>query len=419
MRDRRTCGCAGLVAVALACLTTVGCGTYLPDAPGRLVRAAKPGPVARATNAFAVDLYAKLADRDGNLFFSPYSISTALAMTYAGARGETERQMAEVLHFAMGQEELHPALSGFVDDLNARAEKAGVEFSVANALWGQKGYAFRDEFLDLVRANYGAGLREVDFAGATEAARHAINDWTERETRGRIADLIGPGILDELTRLVLTNAIYFKGAWAVPFRKRATRDAPFTLLGGEKAQVRMMHGTASFLYGEARGLQMLELAYVGGERSMVVLLPRKLDGLPGLEESLTREKLAKWLGIPRRRKVRVFLPRFKTACRFRLDETLKSMGMTDAFVYRVADFSGMTDKEALFVQAVLHKAFADVNEEGTEAAAATAVAVAPYKLTKPPPPPPVFRADHPFLFLIRDRRTGAILFMGRVTNPKE
>ena len=179
-----------------------------------------------------------------------------------------------------------------------------------------------------------------------------------------------------------------------------------------------MYRTASFLYGEARGLQVLELPYIGGELSMVVLLPTELDGLPELEESLTKEKLAKWLRKPRRQKVRVFLPRFKTTCEFRLGRTLTSMGMTDAFSQKVADFFGMDGTRGLFVQAVLHKAFVDVNEEGTEAAAATAVAVAPYKPTKPPPPPPVFRADHPFMFLIRDRQTGAILFMGRVMNPK-
>ena len=169
---RRMPACAGLVLAAVVCLMTTGCGTYPPDAQGRLVAAAKPGPVAAATNVVARDLNANLKGREGNLFFSPYSISTALAMTYAGARGDTERQMAEVLHFAMGQEELHPALREFVGDLNARAKKAGLELSVANALWGQKGYAFRDEFLDLIRANYGAGLREVDFVEATEAPRH-------------------------------------------------------------------------------------------------------------------------------------------------------------------------------------------------------------------------------------------------------
>jgi len=381
----------------------------------------KPEPVkpekavVGGNNAFALDLYGKLREREGNLFFSPFSISTALAMTYAGARGETEAQMAKVLHFPPGREKLHPACKTLIDDLNARQEKGGYELSVANALWGQKGYGFGKVFLHVTRTYYGAGLNEVDFVKAAEAARQRINKWTEEKTRGKIKDLIPPGVLTELTRLVLTNAIYFKGDWAAQFDEKATRDAPFTLLDGEKVDVPMMHQREDFGYMERETFQALALPYVGKELSMVVFLPKEVGGLAELEKSLTAKNLAKWLPALRKRKVRVWLPKFKMTSQFRLDKTLMAMGMADAFT-RAADFSGMNGKKDLFISAVIHKAFVDVNEEGTEAAAATAVVVGITSVA--PRRHVVFRADHPFLFLIRDNKSGSILFMGRVVNPQ-
>ncbi len=367
-------------------------------------------------NAFALNLYGKLKDQEGNLFFSPFSISTALAMTYAGARGETEAQMRKALHFYMGQRGLHPACKSLIEDLNARQKAGGYELSVANALWGQKGYGFLKEFLDLTRENYGAGLNEVDFAGATEAARQGINKWAEDETRGKIKDLIPPGVLNALTRLVLTNAIYFKGNWASQFKKGDTQNAPFTLLDGKKVNVPMMQQTRKYPYLKTDTFQALELPYVGEELSMVVLLPRKVDGLADFEKSLTHKGLTEWVEALRKEEVAVYLPKFKMTSSFSLSEVLQSLGMPDAFSLGLADFSGMTGNKDLFISAVIHKAFVDVNEEGTEAAAATAGVMA---LERVPAPPPVFRADHPFLFLIRDRRTGSILFMGRVVNPQQ
>jgi len=390
-------------------------------------------------NAFALDLYAKLREQEGNLFFSPFSISTALGMTYAGARGETEAQMAKVLrfpsdevhiavqveqqgfqaqkilHIPWPQEKLHPAFKALIEDLNARQKKGAYELSVANALWGQKGYAWLDEFLKITRDNYGAGLREVDFVTDTEGARKTINDWVEKETKEKIKELVPAGVLDELTRLVLTNAIYFKGKWASQFEKEATQDAMFMPggPGGEHLMVPTMHQTEDFGYMETEGFQALELPYVENELSMIVFLPKKMDGLAELEKSFTADNLAKWLPELHKQEVQVELPRFKMTSEFRLDQVLKSMGMTDAFSLPPADFSGMDGKKDLFISAVLHKAFVDVNEEGTEAAAATAVVAVGGRVLER------FRADHPFLFLIRDNRTGSILFMGRVTNPQE
>ncbi|MFQ5869160.1 MAG: serpin family protein [Candidatus Zixiibacteriota bacterium] len=370
--------------------------------------------VVQGNNAFALDLYAELKNRDGNLFFSPHSISTALAMTYAGARGSTERQMAQVLHFELGQEGLHPAFRELFMELNSRQGGRRYELSVANALWGQKGYRFLEEFRELVRKNYGGGLNQVDFVKASETARRTINTWVEGETRGRITDLLKPGIINSWTRLVLTNAIYFKGYWASRFKEELTEEAPFTLVTGGKVNIPMMHLNGEFRYMETDDFQALELPYLGGDLSMVVFLPKETEGIRNFEPSLTAGDLKKWLARLREQEVLVALPKFKMTCDFRLDQTLKSMGMTDAF--EEADFSGMTGRKELFIAAVVHKAFVEVNEEGTEAAAATGVVVA---LKSAPPSQPVFRADHPFLFLIRDLGSNSILFIGRVMDPRE
>lgn len=398
---------ASLILAALA----IGYGTGALSDVGK----ADKKVVVRGNNAFALDLYATLKDLDGNLFFSPYSISTALAMTYAGTRGNTQAQMARVFHFDLDQEDLHPAFRVLINQLNAQGKRRGYQLNIANALWGQKGYRFLKEFLDLTRTNYGAVLNEVDFTSeaAREVARRRINTWVEKQTKGKIKDLIKPGILNELTRLVLTNAIYFKGDWASQFEEEQTKLSPFTVRVDKKIDVPMMCQSGDFKFMEEAGFQMLELPYVENELSMVVLLPKKMDGLAELEDSLTADNLKEWLGSLREQRVNVYLPKFKITSEFRLDKTLKSMGMTDAFSPE-ADFSGMTGDTDLFISAVLHKAFVDVNEEGTEAAAATGVV-----MEMCVSPVLFFRADHPFIFLIRDTRSGSILFLGRLMNPLE
>ena len=368
--------------------------------------------VIAGNNEFALELYAKLRENKGNLFFSPYSISTALAMTYGGARENTAKQMAEVMRFTLEQKKLHPAFAELIKDLNA--EKKGYQLSVANALWGQEGYNFLADFIELTKNNYGAGLNEVDFANATEDARQTINAWVEKQTQDKIKELLKPGIINELTRLVLTNAIYFKGNWAVQFKKEKTKDALFTLPDGKKIDVPMMNQTGNFKYGEGEGLKILEMPYVDGELSMVILLPEKDDGITDLEESLNTKNLKQWLQGIVKQEVIVALPKFKTTSEFLLNKVLESMGMTDAFSGKEADFSGLNGtKHDLYITAVVHKAFVDVNEEGTEAAAATAVIIG----TKSARQTTTFRADHPFIFFIRDTRSGGILFMGRVEKP--
>jgi serpin B len=370
--------------------------------------------VVEGSNRFALDLYARLrTGKADNLFFSPGSLSIALAMTYAGARGQTAEQMAQVLHFGLPQEKLHPAFG----DLRRAWDFKGKDdnrLSVANRLWGQQGFHFLPGFLAVTRERYGAELAQVDFTRQTEQARQRINAWVEEQTQGKIQDLIPTGVLDAMTRLILTNAIYFKGEWTEPFRKEATQVAPFLISASQHTEVPLMYRMDGFRYWAGDGLKVLELPYGKGDLVMLVLLPDEIEGLSALEARLTTDSLSRWQSGLRRQEVRVNLPRFKLTSQFQLADVLKAMGMTRAFTPGEADLTGMSSEEELFLSAVIHKAYVDVNEEGTEAAAATGVAV---KSARAILKPAVFRADHPFVFLIRDNRTGSILFLGRLMNP--
>jgi serpin B len=370
--------------------------------------------IAKANNQFAFDLYGHLGRGEGNLFFSPTSISTALAMTYAGAEGATEKEMASVLRFTLAETEVHPAFASLMATLNA-PKKDTYELRIANRLWGQAGYGFLPNFLTTTRKQYNAELAQVDFVKEAEKSRLEINAWVEEQTNNKIKDLMPPNSATDLTRLVLTNAIYFKGKWRHEFDKKVTKNAPFTVSAREKVDVPLMFESERFKYSETADLQLLEMGYKGDDLSMLVLLPKKVDGLPRLEKDLTAANLDKWSSAMRVQEVQTYLPRFKLTEQFQLNSTLAEMGMPSAFDPGKADFSGMNGKRDLFISAAVHKAFVEVNEEGTEAAAATGIAVG---VTSAPAEPKVFRADHPFVFMIRENRTGSILFMGRVVNPK-
>jgi serpin B len=382
--------------------------------------AAAPSPnvqkVVAGNTQFAVNLYDKLDAGDGNLFFSPFSISTALAMTSGGARGETARQMAQVLQFSLPAEELHPAFAELGSELKALQATGNVQIDVANSLWPQSGFPMRQKYLAFCEKYYGTSINPVDYKEHAEDARKKINDWVEDKTHKKIVDLLKPGVLNAATRLVLVNAIYFKGDWAKPFKAAQTHDEPFHVTAGTDVKAPLMQQTESFGYAEFPDLQVLELPYASNELSMVVLLPRKVDGIGSLEKQLTTENLILWTDKLEEQKVHVFLPKFTATSEFSLRGTLSGMGMTDAFTGN-ADFSGMDGKKDLFISDVIHKAYVKVDEEGTEAAAATAVIVRFGAMPPPAPPTPTFRADHSFLFFIRDNRTGSILFLGRVTNP--
>lgn len=370
--------------------------------------------VVQGNNEFALGLYQQLREEKGNLFFSPYSISTALAMTYAGARGNTAAQMAQALRFVLPQALLHPAFAALEAKLAGIGSKGQIQLKVANALWPQRSYPFLEAFLALVKQHYGVLITPVDY-GAAETARRTINAWVEEKTQQKIMDLIPPNLLTSRTRLVLTNAIYFKGNWANQFDKKLSKNKPFFVTPGEKVDAPLMTQERAYRYAAIGSLQVLELPYVGDDLAMVILLPDKLDGLAELEADLTAPNLQAWLGGLSRADVRVSLPRFKISRAAELKAALSAMGMPDAFIDGKANFAGMDGKEKwLYIAAALHKAFVDVNEEGTEAAAATAVVMNTKSM---PMPPAVFCADHPFVFLIRDKSTGSILFLGRVANP--
>jgi serpin B len=368
--------------------------------------------VVQENTEFGLELYQRLRVLEGNLFFSPYSISTALAMTYAGARGDTQTQMAQALHFPSDQNQLHPAVARLGERLENTGKLGQVQIRVANTLWPRTGFKFLKAFLALTKKFYRVRITPIDF-GDGEAARHTINAWVEERTENKIKELIAAGVLDDSTRLALVNAIFFKGNWANQFDPDLTSQALFLAAPGGQVQVPMMTRKHAFKYAEDDSLQVLELPYSGNDLSMLVLLPREVERLAKLEESLAVEKLEKWIKSLQETEVDVSLPRFGLNFPFRLDDTLKSMGMENAFSNK-ADFSGMDGSQELYLGAVLHKAFVEVNEQGTEAAAATAVVMQTKAIAFSPI---VFRADHPFVFLIRENSTGSILFLGRVVNP--
>jgi serpin B len=414
--------------MAMVVLVLAACGPAAPA--GEAARSAKQretspdvadqdlAGLVDGNSAFAFDLYQILREGRGNVFYSPYSISVALAMTYAGARGETERQMADALRFSLSQDHLHPAFNGLDLEMARRGEGAqgkdgeGFRLNVVNAIWGQAGYPFLPEFLDILAENYGAGLRVLDFSSAPEESRVTINDWVSEQTEGRIEDLIPAGVIDALTRLVLTNAIYFNAAWGSPFESSLTADGPFHLLGGGEVTVPMMKQTESLGYASGEGYQAIELPYDGHELSMVVLLP-DAGGFGGFEDALDAGRVDAIVGDLSYRQVALTLPRFEVESDFSLADALAALGMPDAFSSG-ADFSGMTGGRDLFISEVVHKAFVSVDEAGTEAAAATAVVMK--RLALPEEPVEVI-VDRPFIFLIRDIQTGAILFVGRVVDP--
>jgi serpin B len=364
--------------------------------------------LAAAQNRFALDLYRVLKESDENLFYSPYSIAVALSMAYAGARGETADQMAEVLHLGdLTQEGLHPAMNALQQGLTGQE---GITLTVANSLWAQEGYPFQEPFLDTLARHYGAGVRLVDYVepAAREEAREAVNRWAEEETNGRIEELITENMLNEMTRFILANAIYFNAKWDEPFLN-GTSEAPFYLLDGTEVTVPMMSRRAGTPYVAGDGYQAVELPYKGGGTRMVVVLPG--DGEFGdFEDELDQALIDEILAGFTTEDVKLYLPRFSYDAELDLVETLKTLGMVEAF-NPSADFSGMDGAGELLISAVAHKAFVAVDEEGTEAAAATGVVGEVTSM------PVMVRADRPFVFFIYDADLGTVLFMGRVLNP--
>ncbi len=427
------------LASPVAALVLAGCASSPPPepqeppnveevgAPGELVASQKTRVTAPAVppadlaalvagnTDFGASVYAKLAKPGENLFFSPLSITQGFAMAYAGARGTTEAQMAQALRFSLPPERLHPAMNALDLALRSHAGVAGEDpgtpptFRVVNAAWGQKGLAFEPAFLDVLAQHHGSGMRVVDFAAQPAALREGINEWVEGQTAGRIEDLLPEDAVTRDTRLVLTNALYFKGAWRSPFDANATQDAPFRTLEGGTRQVRMMRRSDVFPRMAGEGFDAVALPYVGRAFRMLVIIPHEgrfaevearlsagfLDGVrAGLKSSF----------------ISLGFPRFEVKQAFPLPEPLKALGMVDAFSDR-ADFSGMTGQQGLKLTHAQHQGFVSVDEQGTEAAAATAISAGPTSM------PEAFVVDRPFLFLIEDVETKGVLFLGRILKP--
>jgi serpin B len=430
------------VAVAMAVLITTGCQgsgdpaavqepdqvrsekqrITVPSAPKEDMDALVAG-----NTGFAFDLYHELVEggedgegQDGNLFYSPFSISQALAMTYAGARENTKAEMAEVMRFTLPDEQLHPAWNDLDLALASRGENAqasdgqGFRLNVVNSTWGMVGYPFLATFLDILAQHYGAGMYLLDFMADPAGCTDTINTWVEDKTEGRIEDLIPLGTISKATRMVLVNAIYFNAAWLYPFDEENTADGYFHLAGGGNVTAPLMVQEETFGHAAGTGWQAVELPYDGEELSMVVILPD--EGLfHDVEAGLDEVSLGAMLAALTPTRVELTLPKFTFTSDFLLNDPLKALGMVDAFTFGLADFSGMDGSQNLYIGAVIHKAFVDVNEAGTEAAAATAV-IMDFG-TSIPPDPIAVTVDRPFIFLIRDLQTGAILFVGRVMNP--
>jgi serpin B len=385
--------------------------TLLP-AQGRTPAPEPALAAAEAGQAFAWDLHRALVKGDSNLFFSPYSVSACLAMVRAGASGKTAAQMDRVLRTTGLDAAAQLTLAKALVPRKVRegwgkttTQVSAYELNIANAMWGQAGFTFQDDFLSILDKTFGAPLQLVDFRQSAEV-RTLINSWVESRTNRKIKDIVPEGLPTPDTRLALGNAIYFKAAWAKEFSKRATRPETFTTMSGKKMHTPLMHRVGHYAYAAIGDLQVVEVPYRGGDVSMIVVLPKAHDALPALEAKIDAKAVAGWRGALRSARVRLKLPRFKFTCATDLATVLPAMGMKDAFHPKRANFTGMTTQEPLFVGTVLHKA-------------AATVAMMKLCSASRPAEPVSFIADHPFLFIIQHRKTGCVLFAGRVTTPEE
>ena len=369
--------------------------------------------VIEANNHFAINLYSQYKSEEGNIFFSPFSISTAMAMVYEGAEGKTAKEIKSVFGFPKYDNSRRNQYSNLLSEINKKDKEYALK--TANALWAEQDFNFLDKYLTTVEKYYGGKTTNLDFKNEPEASRLIINNWVEDKTNNKIKDLFPEGSIHPLTRLVLTNAIYFKAEWLKQFDVDKTRDKNFRVNPDKSIKVPMMQRTdrkSIFNYTQNEDLQILEMPYAGEDLSMLILLPFD-DDIEVLENSFTIEKLTEWKKSLRKRRVKIYIPKFKFETKYFLSETLSNLGMPTAFT-NSADFSGMTGTKDLKIDKVIHQAFIEVNEEGTEAAAATGVTI---MMLSAKPPTPIFKADHPFIFIIQQNETGNILFMGRVNNP--
>jgi len=369
----------------------------------------------KGNNQFAFDLYKQLAKQEGNLFFSPYSISSCLGMVYTGANGQTAQEMRQALHYGTPLAAL-PRDFELLQKALAPKEARGPQLEIANGLWVQKDHPFLPGYLQSTKEHFAAEINQADFQSEAEPTRLNINSWVSNRTHEKIQNLLSPGIIHPLTKMILVNAVYFKGQWQTPFDKNATLSAKFHVSKDKSISSLLMNKQSKFPYLETDQLQLISLPYSCSPLSMVILLPKDTTNFKDIESSLSAKDIDSWLSQARLHDVNLYLPRFRSTSQFSLNDTLVEMGMPTAFTY-AADFSGMDGACDLFISAVIHKAYVDVYEEGTEATAATAICMDQKCIMMQPEKPLVFRADHPFIYLLRDNNTGSILFLGRMMDP--
>jgi serpin B len=414
---RITCAFVTCVLFLQCCTCSVGSSSQSLNDSGATPEG--KASLINANNQFALEFYSHLKNQESekNVFFSPYSISTALAMTYEGAKGETAEEMQSVFHFSENDKVRRSSVAAIYNELNKN--QSDYTLSTANALWVQKDYPLLEEVTKVISEYYGGRLNNLDFIKEAEESRTTINNWIEDETNGKIKDAIKSGALGPLIRIILTNAIYFKGSWEIAFDEGDTQKEDFHVSSSQTVKADMMRlKEEEFPYMETEALQMLEMPYKGDNLSMLVLLSKDND-IQSLEQGLDTNSLSQWRDQLKKQKVDVYIPRFNFKTEYQLKEQLKAMGMPLVFTPpegdRGADLSGFTENRNLYISFITHLAFVDVNEEGTEAAAATVVGIQTTSISIDSYP--VFRADHPFIFLIQEKKTGHILFMGKVTNP--
>ncbi len=408
-----------ILGVLFISVLILGCTTPSEENTGLLLlkddsKATEQGieNIVSANNRFAFDLYSALPKDKPNLFFSPYSISSAFSIAYEGAANQTATEIENVLGFPVDATERRSSFARMYNLLNKTDKE--YQLYTANAFWAQENYPFLSEYVGVVEQYYDGNVVNVDFVNETESSRLRINQWVENHTNNRIKDLLPVGSVDSLTRLVITNTIFFKGDWNLQFDPRDTQEADFKVSKNQTKKVQLMSLVDEPQgYGETEEVQVLQLPYKGNEISMLVILPKE-ESLETIEKNLSIERLSEWKNALQKKKADVYLPKFKLETSYDLVPTLREMGMNVPFTEN-ADFSGMSAQEQLLITGVLHKAFVEVNEEGTEAAAATGIIVG----TTSYEPPTVFRADHPFIFIIQENSTGEILFLGRFSEPPQ
>ena len=416
-----------LVMLVSACTPQGGNSNSSPEISSSIPRDMEPAvpsgnleKLVKGNTSFGINLFQAVKQGDENLIFSPYSISVALAMAQAGAKDNTLQQMNAVLRFSLPVEDLHPAFNALQLELNNRENndyeegKKDFELNIVNSIWGEKTYTFLPGYLDLLAKNYGTGLRLADFIQQADTSRKEINQWVSDQTNDRIQDLLPENSITELTRLVLTNAIYFKAGWLHQFDPGMTQNGVFTLLNGEDVQVPMMHQTETFGYAREDGYQLISLPYEGNKLSMLIILPDE-NNFTQVEKAMSGLDVQNLVSSISFAQLDLSMPKFKIESSIGLADHLNAMGMKDAFIPGIADFSGMDGTHDLYISAVQHKAFIEVDETGTEAAAATAVVVGIESM--PIDEPLKVNIDRPFIFIIVDNKTGSVLFLGRVINP--